>query len=205
MRTRPFSLPILLLAALALIAASCGSDDEVETGATPDGDTTEPTQADTTTTDDTTADTAETTTTDTTTSTTTTSDADGDDEPVDGAGKLVIGLEEVEGVFIEGFEAGIRIEEPDGTVVASWLWTDVVEQFGDGSARAYYETVLEESVAAGTLVVLATVNVGIGPPPEIPDLTGEMDCRLKVDVPTDGQAVVEINFSGTSDCLRQVS
>jgi len=183
---RPRSVPasILLLAVLALLATACGSDDGVDADApaTEDAPTEEP-------------------------------DTEGDapteqpdsGETAGGEGTLVIALEEVQGFFIEGFEVGLRVEQGDGTVVSSWRWNDVVEQFGDGTASAFYETILEEPVPAGTLIVLATVNVGIGPPPAVPDLDGEMDCRIKVEVPQGGQAEVEVNFSGTPDCLRQIS
>lgn len=179
MRTRSVSLPILLLAAFALLGAACGSDDGVDAGGTPDEERTPATDGD--------------------------EEEDTPDDPEAAGGTLMIGLEEVQGFFTEGFEVGLRIEQADGTVIAAWLWSDVVEEFGDGTARAFYETVLEESVPAGTLVVLATVNVGMGPAPEVPDLEGELDCRIKVEIPDGGEAVVEVDFSGTQDCLRQVS
>lgn len=180
---------MLLLAVIALLATACGSDDGVDAGAADD---------DTPTVDDDDAGDAGAPDADDS------AGSDGDN-PGTGTGTLVIALEEVQGFFIEGFEVGLRIEQGDGTVVSSWRWNDVVEQFGDGTASAFYETVLEEPVPAGTLVLLATVNVGIGPPPEVPDLDGEMDCRIKVEVPDGGRAEVEVNFSGTPDCLRQVS
>ncbi len=204
MRHRVVSLPILLLAVLTLLATACGSDDGVDAGGSDDGDTTAA-EDDTPTEDDTSTEDGTSTEDDASTEDDTSTEDPGTDAPAVGEGTLVIALEDVQGFFTEGFEVGLRVEQPDGTVVSSWRWNDVVEQFGDGTARAFYETVLEEPVPAGTVVVLATVNLGIGPPPEVPDLEGEMDCRIKVEVPAGGQAQVEVNFSGTPDCLRLVS
>lgn len=47
-----------------------------------------------------------------------------------------------------------------------------------------YHSVLLQEVPAGAVVVLATVNIGAGPPPEIPDVTGALRCRLSLEVPT---------------------
>lgn len=174
---RTFRSPSLLLfafLALALVLGACGSDNDADTGIG-SGD-----------------------------------DADSDDgteQPggdAAGDGVVAVALEEVDGFFTEGFEVGLRFEQPDGTVLATHRWNDVVAESGDGSIEAFYETVLEQPVPAGDVVVLATVNLGIGPPPEVPDLDGEMDCRLAVAVPAGGRVQVEVDFSGTSDCLRQI-
>lgn len=186
MRARTFTLRFLLLAVVALFAVACGSDDTVDAGGA--DDTTSTSQPDDTT-DDSEPD-----------------DTDpGIDEGEAGGGTITVRLEEVQGFFIEGFEVGLRFEQIDGTVLSTWRWNDVVEQFGDGTAVAAYETVLEESVPAGRITVLATVNLGLGPPPEVPDLDGPMDCRVTVEVPADGRVDIEVDFSGTADCIREVS
>jgi hypothetical protein len=162
----PILIP-LLIAALALAASACGSDDTTTTtdpGAVPTGD--------------------------------------GEGDPPQGT--VAIRLEEVDGVFIEGFEVGVRLETGDGEVVGSLLWTDAVAEQGDGDLEAFYDAVIERPVPAGDVVVLATVNVGIGPPPEVPDLDGPMDCRLELDVPAGERVEVEVDFSGTDDCLHRL-
>lgn len=118
-----------------------------------------------------------------------------------GTGTIAVHIEEVEGVFVEGFEVGLRFETPDGEVIASTLWTDFVESLGTDSIDAFYDSVLEQEVPAGTVVVLATANVGAGPPPEAPDLDGDLRCRLEVDVPDGGRTDVEVTFDD-QDCLR---
>ena len=122
------------------------------------------------------------------------------------SGTVAIQLEQVEGIFIEGFEIGLRVETADGTTLSAALWSDVVEAGGVTSPDAYYDTVYEVSVPAGPVVVLATVNVGMGPPPETPDLAGDMDCKLPVEVPADGRVDVEVLFDGgrAGNCLRLV-
>jgi hypothetical protein len=75
-------------------------------------------------------------------------------------GTIAVRIEDVDGFFIEGFEVGLRFETPDGEVIASTLWTDFVQSLGAESIDAYYDSVLEQDVPAGTVVVLASANVG---------------------------------------------
>lgn len=135
----------------------------------------------------------------------TTTDEPASEDPTSGSGDtgtIAVHIEEVEGVFVEGFEVGLRFEAPDGEVVASTLWTDFVESLGTESIDAFYDSVLEQEVPAGTIVVLASANVGIGPPPEVPDLDGDLRCRLEVDVPESGRVDVEVTFDSPENCLR---
>lgn len=119
-------------------------------------------------------------------------------------GTIAVRIEEVDGVFIEGFEVGLRFETPEGEVIASTLWTDFVQSLGVESIDAYYDSVLEQDVPAGVVVVLASANVGAGPPPEVPDLAGDLRCRLEVDVPESGRVDVEVTFGDPDVCLRQL-
>ncbi|HEX5996382.1 MAG TPA: hypothetical protein VFY84_14670 [Jiangellales bacterium] len=120
-----------------------------------------------------------------------------------GRGVVAVHIEELDGVFVEGFEVGLRFETPGGEVIGSTLWSDFVESVAAASVEAYYDRVLEQAVPAGTVVVLASANVGLGPPPEIPDVDGPLRCRLEVDVPQDGRVDVEITFDDPDACLRQ--
>jgi hypothetical protein len=127
------------------------------------------------------------------------------DTPASGSedsGTVAVHIQEVDGVFVEGFEVGLRFETPDGQVIASTLWSDFIETLGSESIDAYYDSVLEQNVPAGAVVVLASANVGIGPPPEVPDLDGDLRCRLEVEVPPAAQVDVEITFGDPVDCLR---
>ncbi len=119
------------------------------------------------------------------------------------AGTVKVQLESIDGLFVEGFEIGLRFEATSGEVLASTLWSDVVASADDPSPNAFYTAVHEQQVPAGEVVVLATVNVGIGPPPETPDLTGPMACELTVDVPAGGEVDVEVAFDD-SGCLREL-
>lgn len=42
----------------------------------------------------------------------------------EGTGTIAVHIEDVDGVFTEGFEVGLRFETTDGEVIASTLWTD---------------------------------------------------------------------------------
>ena len=135
----------------------------------------------------------------------------GDDEPTaattdttaaEGTGVVAVSIEEMSGRLIEGFEVGLRFETADGEVIDSTLWSDFVQSQGSASLDAYYESILEQDVPSGEVVVLASANVGPGGPPEVPDLDGELRCRLVVDVPDDGRVEVEVGFADQEDCLR---
>lgn len=126
--------------------------------------------------------------------------------PLSGStGTLAVHLQPVDGVFIEGFEAGLRFETSDGQVIYATLWTDFVESTGSTNLRDYYDTVLERAVPAGPVVVLATLNIGAGPGPVVPDINGDLRCRLELDVPDDGLAEVELAFDSQGDCLTQTN
>ena len=56
------------------------------------------------------------------------------------AGTIRVELEPVDGIFIEGFEIGLRFETPDGQVISSTLWTDHVQSLGEPDMDAYYES-----------------------------------------------------------------
>lgn len=122
--------------------------------------------------------------------------------PTDQTGTVAVQLQDVEGFFIEGFEVGLRFETADGEVIATTLWSDFVNSQGEPSLEDYYDNVLEQSVPAGDIVVLAEANVGIGPGPEIPDIDGDLRCRLNVQVPANGRVDVEVAFDEGSDCLQ---
>lgn len=117
---------------------------------------------------------------------------------------VVVQLEAVQGFFTEGFEVGLRIEDENGASVIATLWSEFVESQSGASASDYYGSVLEVEVPAGSLSIFATANVGIGPGPQIPDVSGDLRCRLDVSA-ADGERIdVEVSFSGEDDCLRQL-
>ena len=122
----------------------------------------------------------------------------------DGTGVVAVSIEEVEGFFTEGFEVGFRFETTDGERIDALLWSDFVAEQGSNDLEAYYTSVLEQEVPAGDVVVLATANIGIGPPPDTPDLDGEMRCRLEVNVPAGGRVEVQVGFSDPATCLREL-
>lgn len=126
---------------------------------------------------------------------------DGDDPATAPTGTVRVRLEKVEGFFIEGFEIGLRFETGEGEVLASTLWSDFVVGKGNPNLEDFYTSVLEQIVPVGDVVVLATVSVGSGPGPVTPDLTGDLDCRLPLEV-VEGEVVdVEVSFGGGPKCL----
>ena len=126
----------------------------------------------------------------------------GGDGPAPLPGVVAVRLEPVDGTFIEGFEAGLRFETGDGDVIAATLWSDAVRRsVAEPTADDFYRHVVEQEVPSGEVVVFARANVGIGPPPEVPDLD-DLGCRLAVQVPADGRVDVELTFAGPEGCLR---
>lgn len=124
-----------------------------------------------------------------------------------GTGTIAVRLEPTEGVFIEGFEVGIRFTDAaTGEELERVLWSDFVAGLGSQEIDAFYDSVLEQPVPAGVVRVGVDVNIGIGPGPEPPDLDAEsLPCELDVEV-ADGETVtVEVRFDDTADdCLRIV-
>jgi hypothetical protein len=121
-----------------------------------------------------------------------------------GPGEIRVQLEEVDGAFIEGFEVGLRFETGDSELIASTLWSDFVASTGRTDMDAYYDSVLSQSVPAGTVRVSAEVNIGAGPPPSTPDLGAELPCLLVVEVDPGAVVAVEATFSDAPNCLRLV-
>lgn len=120
-------------------------------------------------------------------------------------GVVAVRLETVGGIFIEGFEVGLRFEDGNGKRLGTALWSDFIQSLdGEPSMERWYDSVLEQVVPAGTVVVLAEANVGAGPGPSIPDVDGPLPCRLVLDVPAGNRVAVEVSFDGTDQCLRQV-
>ena len=110
-------------------------------------------------------------------------------------------LQNINGYFFEGFEVGLRFETADGTVIGSTFWTDFVrEQNEDFTITDLYDSVLEQPVPVGDIVVFAEANSGFAFGPISPDLEG-LRCRLEVPVPKDGVIDIEVLFD-TADCLR---
>jgi hypothetical protein len=120
------------------------------------------------------------------------------------SGLVAVRIEEVEGIFTEGFEVGLRFETGDGDVIESMLWSDVVATQGPSTPASSYDAVLEQPVPVGEVVVFAEVTVGTGPPPSVPDLDGDLPCRVELRLAEDERAELEVRFDPPEDCLRQV-
>lgn len=126
----------------------------------------------------------------------------GAETPADeGTGHVRVQIEEIDGFFTEGFEVGLRFETAEGDLISSTLWTDFVQATGNTDLQAFYDSVLTQAVPAGPVRVSAEANVGAGPPPSIPDLAGELPCSVSFEVDPGEEVTVEVNFSGTDDCL----
>jgi hypothetical protein len=133
--------------------------------------------------------------------------SDGGDGGDGGDGTIAVRLEEAEGIFIEGFEVGLRFTDAaTGEEIERVVWSDFVSSLGSGDVDAFYTSVLEQPVSAGTVRVGADVNIGIGPGPEPPDLdASSLPCELDVEVPAGETVTVEVAFDDASpECLRIV-
>jgi hypothetical protein len=123
-------------------------------------------------------------------------------------GTISVQLEQIDGLFIEGFEVGLRFETNDGEVIATRLWSDLVAESADpdtGEAEfdAWYDSVLTQQVPVGAVVVRSVLVTGMGPPYPV-DVEGELPCRLDVDVAPGETVAVEVRLDGERDmrCLR---
>lgn len=121
-----------------------------------------------------------------------------------GPGEIRVQLEEIDGVFVEGFEVGLRFETSDGELITATLWSDFVTSTGRTDIDSYYDSVLIQSVPAGTVRVSAEVTIGAGPPPSIPDLSAELPCLLVVEVEPGAVVAMEATFNDAPNCLRLV-
>lgn len=126
-------------------------------------------------------------------------------EDADGSAVVAVSIEDVDGIFTEGFEVGLRFETGDGEVIESTLWSDVVAAQDPSTPDAFYDTVLEQPVPAGEVVVLGGATVGTGPGPSIPDLDGALPCRVELELGDGERAQVEVRFDTTDECLERVS
>jgi hypothetical protein len=131
----------------------------------------------------------------------------GDDGGSAGAGEgtIAVRLEETEGILIEGFELGLRFTDAaTGEEIDRVLWSDYVASLGSDDIEAYYTSVLEQPVPAGTVRVGADLNVGIGPPPAPPDLDATpLPCELDVEVAAGETVTVVVAFDDTApECLQ---
>jgi hypothetical protein len=129
--------------------------------------------------------------------------ASGNGDAADDTGTIAVSLEPVDGIFTEGFEVGLRFETATGEVLGTTLWSDFVQaQSAEPTMDDHYDSVLEQAVPAGDVVVLASVALGMGPGPVAPDVDGPLDCRLDVTVPAGETVAVEVSFdSSTGNCL----
>lgn len=113
-------------------------------------------------------------------------------------------IEKTEGIFVEGFEVGLRFETADGDVIHSALWSDIVNATKSPDIDAYYTTVFTQSVPAAPITVSAEANVGIGPAPSVPDLDGPLPCSVELDLAPGADQLLEVSFDDATNCLRPV-
>lgn len=117
-------------------------------------------------------------------------------------GAIAVRLEKTEGYFIEGFELALRFETAAGEFIEALSWNDFVRSRGESTLRDYYDTVLEQIVPAGEVILFASMEIGDAAPPRAPDPLGELRCRLAVEVPAAGRVEVEVSFAA-KDCLHR--
>ena len=110
------------------------------------------------------------------------------------SGTVNVSLDPIDGYLIEGFELGIRFETAAGRVIAAYSWNEYVRTLGEPTLDDYYQSVLEQSVPTGKLIVYAIVNVGAGVPPSRPELSGDMPCRLELSVNQNVSVSVFVNL-----------
>lgn len=123
-------------------------------------------------------------------------------------GTIAVQLEPTESIFIEGFEVGLRFDDPaSGDELDRVLWSEFVASLPPSDdPDVFHDSVLEQAVPAGNVRIGVDVNIGIGPGPEPPDLdAASLPCELDVEVPEGETVTVEVAFDDAiDDCLKVV-
>lgn len=123
-------------------------------------------------------------------------------------GTIAVRLEPTDAIFIEGFEVGLRFDDPaSGDELDRVLWSEFVASLPPSDdPNVFYDSVLEQAVPAGNVRIGVDVNIGIGPGPEPPDLdAASLPCELDVEVPEGETVTVEVAFDDAiDDCLKVV-
>jgi hypothetical protein len=118
-------------------------------------------------------------------------------------GFVVVHLEPTDAIFIEGFEVGLRFDDPDtGEELKRAVWSELM-----GPGADPYAFFVEQPLRPGPVRLGVDVNIGIGPGPEPPDLDADrLPCELDLEVVAGETVEVEVGFDdSTADCARLVS
>lgn len=121
--------------------------------------------------------------------------ASGGPEPSDGSGTLRVGVEQLDGAFVEGFQLSFVVIAPDGEEV-TYRWDDLVtgdrlewpSEVAADDIERWYAGVLVEEIPSGQVTITSKLDIGMEPPGE--------PCTTRVDVAPDHEVEVRIALTG---------
>jgi hypothetical protein len=84
-------------------------------------------------------------------------------QPVAAAkGTVLLRLEKIDGVLIEGFQLQVRLEAPQGQLLLSSTWADLVRGLHPKPTLIeHYDSVIRTSVPAGSFVLSTVMHPGM--------------------------------------------
>lgn len=108
-------------------------------------------------------------------------------------GTVLLRLEKIQGMLVEGFQLKVRLEAPPGHEVMSSTWLDLLHQQKSQPARIdFYGTVIPTSVPAGPFVLETVMHPGMERAQPICVSRGQVEPR--------GQATVTVKFQTEGGC-----
>lgn len=110
-------------------------------------------------------------------------------------GSLRIGVEQIDGVFVEGFQLTFVVTDPNGDE-ATYRWDELVTQdrlewtseVGPGDIERWYTGLLVLEVPPGETAITSELHLGMEPPGQ--------PCTARFEVPADGSVEVRIALTG---------
>ena len=108
-------------------------------------------------------------------------------------GRVLLRLEKIQGMLVEGFQLKVRLEAPPGHEVMSSTWLDLLHQQKPEPEKIdFYGTVIPISVPAGPFVLETVMHPGMEPAQPI--------CVSRGQVEPGGHATVTVKFQNEGGC-----
>jgi hypothetical protein len=108
-------------------------------------------------------------------------------------GTVLLQLEQIQGMLIEGFQLKVRLEAPPGHQVLSSTWLDLLHRQKPKPEKIdFYGTVIPTSVPAGPFVLETVMHPGMEP--------AQPTCVSRGLVEPGGFATVTVKFQNEGGC-----
>jgi hypothetical protein len=108
-------------------------------------------------------------------------------------GTVLLRLEKINGVLVEGFKLSVRLEAPPGHSVLTSTWMDLVHDLSpQPKITDWYDSVVRTSVPAGPFVFTTVMHPGME--------NEQPPCITRGQVQPGGVATVTVKFSDRGGC-----